>query len=174
MDSFGKKNAYPLFLILFFLLGSFAFAADMSILDYDAHHGMGFPSQISDDDDLRGLYDSWLVKHGKAYNALGEKEKRFEIFKDNLKFIEEHNKESRTYKVGLNRFSDLTNEEFRANYLGTKVDLKGQRLRMKKSDRYSFKVGDKLPGLVDWREKGAVASVKDQGQCGECIVFSYE
>ncbi|CAN1326760.1 Extra-large guanine nucleotide-binding protein 1 [Linum perenne] len=32
--------------------------------------------------------------------------------------------------------------------------------------RYLLKKGDDLPASVHWREKGAVAPVKDQGQCG--------
>ena len=122
------------------------------------------------------MYETWLVKHGKAYNALGEKEKRFEIFKDNLKFIEEHNSANRTYKVGLNRFADLTNEEYKAMYLGARMEGKSQSHRLagkEKSDRYVFRVGDKLPESVDWREKGAVVAVKDQGQCGKVFFLLF-
>jgi cathepsin L len=34
------------------------------------------------------------------------------------------------------------------------------------SERYAFKAGDKLPESVDWRGKGAVNPIKDQGSCG--------
>lgn len=116
-----------------------------------------------------GLYESWLVKHGKAYNGLGEKETRFNIFKDNLRFIDEHNNsENRTYKVGLNRFADLTNEEYRSVYLGTRTDAKRRFMKSKSaSQRYMFQAGDRLPKSVDWRVKGAVSLIKDQGQCGK-------
>ncbi|CAN1139317.1 Cysteine proteinase mucunain (Fragment) [Linum perenne] len=53
------------------------------------------------DDEVMTIYDEWLAKHGKAYNALGEKEKRFQIFKDNLRFIDHHNSLNHTYTVGL-------------------------------------------------------------------------
>ncbi|GMJ12843.1 esponsive to dehydration 21B [Hibiscus trionum] len=148
-------------------------AMDMSIIDYDLDHGLLQQARV--EAQVRRMYDMWLVKHGKNYNDLGEKEKRFEIFKDNLRFILEHNSVNRTYKVGLNRFADLTNEEYRAVYLGTRVDLKTRSNRLAgkaKSNRYMFQVGDDLPQLVDWRENGVVGAVKDQGQCGSCWAFS--
>ncbi|KAL5562446.1 hypothetical protein UlMin_032193 [Ulmus minor] len=166
----GSRSSFFLCFTLFLYLG-FSSASDMSIIDYNAKHGMEVPSERTEKE-VRGLYESWLVRHGKAYNALGEKEKRFEIFKDNLRFVDEHNKENRTYKVGLNRFADLTNEEFRAIYLGAKMDRKGKLSGSRKSDRYAFRAGDKLPESVDWRKEGAVPPVKDQGSCGSCWAFS--
>ncbi|KAJ1402905.1 Peptidase C1A, papain C-terminal [Sesbania bispinosa] len=135
-----------------------ASALDMSIIDYDANL------------EARSIYEAWLVKHRKFYNALGEKERRFDIFKDNLRFIDEHNKaENQTFKLGLNKFADLTNQEYRAMFLGTR---KGMLSGSKKTNRYAYRDSDDLPPSVDWREKGAVAPVKDQGQCGSCWAFS--
>lgn len=73
------------------------------------------------DRDVMAIYESWLAKHGKAYNGLGEKERRFEIFRDNLKFIDEHNAGNGSYKLGLNRFADLTNDQYRSIYLGARI-----------------------------------------------------
>lgn len=146
----------------------------MSIIDYDLNHASQQPQRQTTDTQVRRLYETWLAKHGKAYNDLGEKAKRFDIFKDNLKFIVEHNSVNRTYKVGLNRFADMTNEEYKAMYLGTRVDPKTRLRRLagkEKSNRYAYKVGDGLPESVDWRQKGAVMAVKDQGQCGKDMVF---
>ncbi|KAJ6344743.1 hypothetical protein OIU76_006296 [Salix suchowensis] len=83
-------------------------------------------------------------------------------------FIDQHNSENRTYTVGLNRFADLTNEEYRSMYLGTRT---GHKKRLSKtSDRYAPRVDDSLPDSVDWRKDGAVAEVKDQGGCGNFLL----
>ena len=81
----------------------------------------------------RAAYDLWLARHGKAYNALGEHERRFREFWDNLRFVDAHNARAgaRGYRLGLNRFADLTNDEFRAVYLGggggVRLEAEGRR-----------------------------------------------
>ncbi|KDP31986.1 hypothetical protein JCGZ_12447 [Jatropha curcas] len=154
-------------LFLFFTLSS---ALDMSIISYDDHHN--HQSGWRSDDEVMDMYNWWLAKHQKAYNKLGERERRFEIFKNNLRFIDEHNSENHSYKLGLTKFADLTNEEYRAMFLGTRVDVKRRLMTKKPSRRYAFKVGDELPESVDWREEGAVNPIKDQGNCGSCWAFS--
>ncbi|CRL00261.1 CLUMA_CG013534, isoform A [Clunio marinus] len=59
-------------------------------------------------------WKAFKSEHGKNYSD-EEDAKRFEIFKENLKLIEEHNmkyeKGETTYKMGLNKFSDWFQEE---------------------------------------------------------------
>lgn len=123
------------------------------------------------DEEVRELYENWLKKHGRSNNLLEASDGRFEIFKDNLKFIDEHNAGDHSFRLGLNRFADLTNEEYRSTYLG----VRGPRRRRSSgegSEQYLHRVGDEVPDSIDWREKGAVLPIKDQGSCGSCWAFS--
>lgn len=140
------------------LLLSLAAAADMSIISYGERS----------EEEARRMYVEWMAQHGKTYNAIGEEEHRYQVFKDNLRYIDAHNAAAdagvHSFRLGLNRFADLTNEEYRATYLG--VRTKPQRER-KLSSRYHADDNEALPDSVDWRTKGAVAEVKDQGSCGK-------
>ncbi|CAL9164373.1 oryzain alpha chain-like [Musa acuminata AAA Group] len=169
-------SKYFLAAALLFLSGLAAglAAPDMSIVSYNEEHGVRGLERS--EDEMRRIYAGWLARHGRAYNALGEKEARFEVFKDNLHFVDGHNAAAdagrQRFRLGLNRFADLTNEEFRALYLGAKGRGVARRSRVA-ADRYRYEgAGDVLPDSVDWRAKGAVAAVKNQGSCGSCWAFS--
>ncbi|KAG0493379.1 hypothetical protein HPP92_004373 [Vanilla planifolia] len=124
------------------------------------------------EEEVLQLYEDWLLKHQKSYNAMDEKERRFEVFRDNLQYIDEHNAGKHSFSLGLNRFADLTNEEYRAQFLGLRSSGRRRRLAGVGSDRYRFLDGESLPESIDWREKGAVNAIKDQGSCGSCWAFS--
>lgn len=152
-------------LLILFSLFAISSAIDMSIITYDSTH-MTTTSSFRTDDEVNAIYESWLVEHGKFYNALGEKEKRFQIFRDNLKYIDEHNSGDHSYKLGLNKLADLSVDEYRMRYTGAKKIDVNRKMNGVKSDRYAVSLGNDLPEFVDWRTKGAVAAVKDQGSCG--------
>ncbi|MQL83448.1 hypothetical protein Taro_015937 [Colocasia esculenta] len=42
-------------------------------------------------EEVRWMFEDWLVRLDKLYNETTEKEHRFEVFKENLRFIKEHN-----------------------------------------------------------------------------------
>ncbi|KAL3677323.1 hypothetical protein R1sor_027271 [Riccia sorocarpa] len=139
-----------------------------SILGYE-------PEDLLSDERLGSLFSAWERKHGKNYQSEEERSLRIKVFRDNLEYIDAHNRKETSYSLGLNRFADLTNEEYRKTYLGTRLDREKRALRRQQNPRRSryesLDVKD-LPKSIDWREKGAVAPVKDQASCGSCWAFS--
>lgn len=118
------------------------------------------------------LFQRWKEKHRKVYRHSEEAERRFENFKRNLKYILEKNNGERSrsengHKLGLNRFADMSNEEFRKVYL-SRVKRPGNKTRNPISRSLNGKSSScDAPSSLDWRKKGAVTGVKDQGDCGK-------
>ncbi|EEF37250.1 cysteine protease, putative [Ricinus communis] len=119
--------------------------------------------------EMTGRHEKWMAKHGKVYKDDKEKLRRFQIFKSNVVFIESFNTAgNKSYMLGINKFADLTNEEFRAFWNGYKRPLGASR----KITPFKYENVTALPSSIDWRSKGAVTPIKDQGVCGSCWAFS--
>jgi KDEL-tailed cysteine endopeptidase len=115
-------------------------------------------------EELKSLWSSWKIYHGKAY-GLAEETARFAIFVENYKRVIKFNAENENTKLAMNKFADLTGEEFKNIHAGCFKD-DGKRFV---DNNYQVK---SLPASVDWRTKGAVTPIKNQGQCGSCWSFS--
>ncbi|KAF9602988.1 hypothetical protein IFM89_033286 [Coptis chinensis] len=124
---------------------------------------------LESEESLWDLYERWRSHHTHSRDPK-EKHKRFNVFKMNVKFIHEFNKKDKPYKLRLNKFGDMTSHEFKSSYAGSKV----KHYRMLHGDRHKtgfiYDQVENVPPSVDWRKKGAVTGVKDQGQCGESFV----
>jgi cathepsin F len=120
---------------------------------------------ISKDKYIFQEFNKFMKQYNKTYGNLEEFLTRFENFKTNIIRIEKLTAEKETsYSVGITKFSDETKEEF-SKRLGFKVDQS----TFKKSEPLGLK---DAPAAFDWRDKGVVGPIKDQGDCGSCWAFS--
>jgi len=108
----------------------------------------------------------WMDKYGKVYANVEDSSYRYNVWLGNKAFVEAWNAEGHTSTVELNKFADMTIEEFRNYYNG--VVIKGPH------DNKNTEVLPQveLPATVNWVTAGAVTGVKNQGQCGSCWSFS--
>jgi len=115
-------------------------------------------------------FTQFLARYNKRYVG-SEYFKRLAIFEQSKIKITVLNAEARAKgqntKFGLNKFADLSEEEFKAHYMGYKKSS-----RQIPTSATIENVAAPLPTSMDWRAKGAVTPVKNQQQCGSCWAFS--
>ena len=125
---------------------------------------------LGSEESLWDLYERWRSHHtiSGSKSLADEKHKRFNVFKENVMHVHNSNQMDKPYKLKLNKFADMTNNEFRSTYAGSKVKHHRMlRETPRGSGSFMYEKVDRVPHSVDWRKKGAVTSVKNQGQCGK-------
>ena len=126
-------------------------------------------NEIIEVPDMWDEFREFMAEFGKVYKTAMEFTTRFEVFCENLHFIEKHT--TPTLRLKMNKYGDMTPTEFGVEkkdgcFLETGIESQmGCKL---------FVANESLatPVSVDWRTKGAVTPVKNQGHCGSCWSFS--
>jgi cathepsin F len=117
-------------------------------------------------------FESFMMTHNKVYSNI-EKNFRYENYKSSLIRIEKLNAMAKGTKFGINKFSDMSPEEFRASYLMPKTSAQDvAQSCLANGAQVDAPAPRDLPDAFDWRTTGMVTPIKDQAQCGSCWTFS--
>jgi len=116
------------------------------------------------EEQYQNAFVQFIGQHNKKYRHDNFFE-RYNVFKANLDFIEEHNSGNSTFTVAMNVFGDLTAAEFAATHTGR---LPHRRLGAEAVPAEP----NANPASVDWRSQKVVTPIKNQGSCGSCWSFA--
>lgn len=127
--------------------------------------------------DRRAQFEAFKAAFGRRYASAAEEAARFAVFSDNMATADAHARANPLATFGVNNFSDVSAAEFKVYHSAEAVFQRDAARRRDPANPHRL-AKEAIPPLraatvIDWREKGAVTAVKNQGlKCGSCYAFS--
>ena len=97
-------------------------------------------------------YLKYLQDEGKLSESPQNLKTRYQLFKNNIRLITEHNSKQSSYKLGINKFSDLSDKEL-SQFHGLNSSLLQDEEDLLSS---SPSLPVSVPDTVDWVAQGKV------------------
>lgn len=113
-------------------------------------------------------FQKFITKYNKRYSSINEFISRYRIYKYNLLKSLETSNEEKSYQTGITKFSDMTKQEFSKTYLNFNYNA------LATINHYPITQSNSnsSPDNFDWRDKGYVGPIYDQGSCSSNWAFS--